>query len=127
MSHENVEVVRRIYDAYLSGNYDAAFAEIDPAVEFDGTARPEGGVYHGHEGVAEALRTWTGTWEVWRLEVVEIIDAGEKVVVVERQSGRGRGSGVPLAQLTATVFEFRAGKVARMTWFTTPEAGRRAA
>jgi ketosteroid isomerase-like protein len=127
MSQENVEIVRRIYDGYLSGDYDAAFAAIDPAVEFDGTARPEGNVYHGHEGLAEALRTWTGTWEVWRLEVVEIIDAGDKAVAVERQSGRGRGSGVPLVQLTSTVFEFDGGKVTRMAWFTTPEAGRRAA
>jgi uncharacterized protein len=127
MSEENVEIVRRIYEAYLSGNYDAAFAVIDPGVEFDGTARPEGNVYHGHEGLAKALRTWTGTWEAWRLEVVEIIDAGEKVVAVERQSGRGRGSGVPVVQLTSTVFEFRAGKVARMAWFATPEAGRKAA
>ncbi len=127
MSEENVAIVRKIYDAYLSGNYDAAFAAIDPKVEFDGSARPEGNVYYGHHGVAEALRTWSGTWEVWRLEVENIFDAGDKVVAVERQSGRGRGSGVPLVQHTATVFSFRDGKVVRMKWFSTPEAGRRAA
>lgn len=40
----------------------------------------------------EAVRTWSGTWEDYSSEVEQIIDAGERVVVVDRQSGRGKGS-----------------------------------
>jgi ketosteroid isomerase-like protein len=127
MSQENVEVVRRVYDAYLSGAFEAALAVIDPEVEFDVSMRPEGKVYQGHEGVVEGLRTWTGTWEAYRVDVEEIIDAGEHVIAVERQSGRGKGSGVPLAQQFFAVFTIRDGKVIRMVWLSTREQALEAA
>jgi uncharacterized protein len=119
MSRENVEIVRRIYDAYVSGDFETAFSLIDADVTFDVSIRPEGKVYRGHEGVAEALRTWTGTWEAFRMEVAELIDAGEHVVGVEHQSGRGRGSGLPLAQIYYSVFTLEDGKVSRIAWFQT--------
>lgn len=127
MSEENVEVVRRIYDAYEAGDFETAFDLIDPAVEFDGTVRPEGGMYYGHDGLAEALRTWTGTWESWRLDVDEIINADPHVVAFERQSGRGKGSGLRWAEETATLFTLRGGKVVRMVWFADRHAALEAA
>jgi ketosteroid isomerase-like protein len=127
MSQENVEIVRRVYDAYLSGDFETALAMIDSEVEWDGSVRPEGNVHRGHEGVAEALRTWTGTWESFRLEVEEIIDAGDHVVVVERQSGRGKGSGLPLAQQTFSVFTIRDGKIVRWKGFLDKEPALQAA
>jgi ketosteroid isomerase-like protein len=53
------------------------------------------------------------------MDVDEVLDAGENVVVVDRQSGRGRGSGIPLAQQTASVWTVRDGKVVRIVWFLT--------
>ena len=119
MSKENVEIVRRIYDAYVSGDFETAFSFIDPDVTFDVSIRPEGKVYRGHEGVAEALRTWTGTWEAFRMELEELIDAGDHVIGIEHQSGRGRGSGLPLAQMYFSVFTLGDGKVTRIAWFQT--------
>ena len=116
VEQENVRVVRRVYDAYLSGNFEAALAMIDPEVEWDGSIRPEGRVYRGHDGVVEALRTWTGTWEAFRLEVEEIIDAGDHVIVVEQQSGRGKGSGLPLRQQNFSVFTLRDGRITRVVF-----------
>jgi ketosteroid isomerase-like protein len=117
MSEENVEIVRRVYDAYRSGDFETAFGFIDPEVVFDVSIRPEGKVYRGHEGVAEALRTWTGTWEAFRIEVEELIDAGDHVIGVEHQSGRGKGSGLPLAQVYFSVFTLGDGKITRIAWF----------
>jgi ketosteroid isomerase-like protein len=116
MSEENVEIVRRVYDAYLSGHFDAALAMIDPEVEWDGSIRPEGKIYRGHGGVIEALRTWTGTWEAFRLDVEEIIDAGDQVIVVEQQSGRGKGSGLPVRQQNFSVFTLRDGRIIRVVF-----------
>jgi ketosteroid isomerase-like protein len=127
VSTENVELVRRLYDAYEAGDFEAAFELIDPAVEFDGTVRPEGKVWQGHEGIADALRTWTGTWESWRLDIEEIIDADPHVVALEKQSGRGKGSGLRWAEETATLFTLRDGKVVRMVWFTNRDAALEAA
>ena len=117
MSQENVEIVRRIYDAYVSGDFETALSFVDPELTLDVSIRPEDKVYRGHEGVAESLRTWTGTWEAFRIEVQELIDAGDHVIAVEHHSGRGRGSGLPLAQLYFSVFTVGDGKVNRIVWF----------
>jgi ketosteroid isomerase-like protein len=118
MSRENVEIVRQIYDAYLAGDFAAGLAHLDPRVEFDVSIRPEGKVYYGHDGVADALRTWTGTWEAFRMEVEELIDAGnDNVIGIERHTGRGRGSGIPLAEQYGSVFTLHGGKVTRIVWF----------
>src|SRR2546423_1022597 len=84
MSQENVEVVRRHMQAVLVGDYEAALADYDPEVEFDASVRPEGHVYRGREGVAEAMRVWSGTWEDWKVEVKETIDAGDRVLMLAR-------------------------------------------
>jgi uncharacterized protein len=117
MSQENVEIVRRIYDAYLLGDFETSLALMDAEVELDVSIRPEGKVYRGHEGVAEALRTWTGTWEAFRMELEELIDAGDHVIGVEQQSGRGRTSGVPLSEVYFSVWTLGDGKVTRIAWF----------
>ena len=49
MSQENVEVVRRNVEAFLSGDYETSLSHLDPEVEFDATLRPEGRVYRGHD------------------------------------------------------------------------------
>ena len=112
MSQENVEIVRRDYDAYLSGDFEAALAMIDPEVV---------GMHRGpfRTAMSPADTTeWSrrcepgrGAWEAFRIDVDEIIDAGDQVLVVEQQSGRGKGSGVPLAQQNFSVFTIRDEKI----------------
>ena len=127
MSRENVEIVRRILDAYLAGDFQTALGRIDPEVEFDLSMRPDGKVYRGHDGIVEGLRTWTGTWEDYSLEITELIDAGEHVIAVDRQSGRGKGSGMLLEHSFSNVYTLRDGKVVRVAVFTNREDAFRAA
>ena len=56
MSQENVEIVRRIYEAWNAG--DLGLQHFDPAVEVHQTAGflDTGGVFHGHEGVLASAR-----------------------------------------------------------------------
>ena len=127
MSQENVEIVRQVFEAYSTGDNEAALAAFDPDVEFDVSIRPEGHVYRGHAGIAEAMRTWIGTWEDWTMEVEEIIDAGDRVLLVDRQIGRGKGSGVPLDQQTFWVYTLRKGKIVRLKWLPTRQEALEAA
>jgi uncharacterized protein len=117
MSQENVEIVRRHFEAYLSGDNETALAAYDPQVEFDASLRPEGHVYRGREGVAEAMRVWTGTWEDWTIELEEIVDAGDRVVLIARESGRGKGSGIEIDQRVYGVFTLRDRKIVRWKGF----------
>jgi uncharacterized protein len=117
MSEENVEIVRRVYEAHDSGDFDGALALIDPGVRCEVAFRPDTQAFHGYEGVAEALRTWIGTWDEFSTVIEDTIDAGEHVICIEQQSGRGKGSRVPLQQRVYSVFTVRDGKVVRMAWF----------
>ena len=115
MSEENVEVVRRHMDAFRSGNYTAALAAYHPDAVCDATVRPEGRMYRGRDGVAEAIRVWVGTWDDWSWEVEELIDAGDRVLLVARESGTGRGSGVKVIQDTFWVFRLRDRQIVHAT------------
>jgi ketosteroid isomerase-like protein len=122
MSQENVEVVRRTCEAYISGDYEACLAAFDPAVAVDWTTRPDGGVFRGRRGVAESMRTWTGTFEDWRLEIEEILDAGDCVYLVTREVGRGKGSGVPIERTSHHVVMVRNAKI--IHWQGFPDRGK---
>jgi ketosteroid isomerase-like protein len=118
MSQENVEVVRRSLDAFQRGDFDAAMEALDPRVEYDLTHFPDGKVYLGHDGVREAFRIWLGTWEDYRQEIDEVIDLGEdEVVVVLREFGRGKGSGIEVERPTAGVWTLRDGKAVRIRFY----------
>jgi ketosteroid isomerase-like protein len=118
MSQANVEVVRGVMTAYASGDNESALSAFDPSVEFDASARPEGQVYRGRSGVAEAMRVWTGTWDDWTVEVEQIIDADDdRVLLVARQSGRGKGSGIKVELQEFQVWTFRNGSVVHWKGF----------
>ena len=118
MSSENVEIVRRSVDAYASGDIEAALADYDPGVEFDvSSARPEGGVFYGHGGMLEGVQAWVERWAEYRFEVEEIIDAGDRVLMIIRESGRGEGSGVEVTQHTFWLQTMRNDKIVRAELF----------
>jgi ketosteroid isomerase-like protein len=127
MSQENVEIVRRVYEAHRSGDFGTALALIDPDVRCDVSFRPDTRVFHGHQGVVDALNTWIGTWDGFSSVIEELIDAGDHVICVEQQSGRGKGSGIPLEQRVFAVFTIYAGKVVHMAWFFKRSEAREAA
>jgi ketosteroid isomerase-like protein len=95
----------------------SALSYYDAEVEFDASVRPGGQVYRGHEGVAEAMRVWAGAWEDWSLEFEQMIDAGDKVLVIARESGRGKGSGVEVEQRAFAVFTLREGRIVHWKGF----------
>ena len=57
-------------------------------------------------------------WEDFRLEPVEFIDAGDRVVVDVLSRARGRTSGVEVERKTTQVWTFRQDKVVRFETFT---------
>jgi ketosteroid isomerase-like protein len=77
--------------------------------------------FHGPEGVAEAVRRWTGAWAEFEFDVQELIDAGDRVVMVLRQVGRGKGSGAPVEMTMGWLYELRDGKIVRVSMFADRE------
>ena len=121
MSRENVEIVRRVWEAAERGDTQAAFAFYDLAIVWESRYMGpiEGGVYHGHEGVRQFFRDWLGSFETYRAQAETFIDAGDKVVVGYRVSGRGKGSGVEIEMARWNVYGISNGLVIRVEIFET--------
>jgi uncharacterized protein len=118
MSEENVEVVRRMYNAFHSGDADGALAHFDPEVVVDASkARPDGGRGQGREQLNVIVAAWMGTWDEWREEIAEMRDLGSQVLVLSVQRGRGKGSGVEVEARYALLYDVHGGKITRLVMY----------
>jgi ketosteroid isomerase-like protein len=129
MSRENVEVVKGFMGLFEAGDRQEWREHFDPDVVWDTSASqmPAAGVYHGHEGVERFFRDWLGTWTDYEVATREYIDAGNAVIVVFRQSGTGRGSGVRVERDFFGVYDLRESKVVRFRLYESQEEAREAA
>src|SRR5215203_2305349 len=116
MSQEkNVEVVKAALDAWPRG-LDALAEywtdDIDHrAIE---GALDDRGPMHGKEEVRDYLQDWLDMFDDFKVEPVELIDAGDdQVVGVLRVSGRAKLSRVETDLTYAVVYTIRDRKVAR--------------
>ena len=66
MSEQNVEVVRRMYEARDSGDAAGALAQFHPEVVIDATARGDTAIGHGREELAAIIAEWTEAFDEWR-------------------------------------------------------------
>jgi uncharacterized protein len=118
MSQENVEVVKRIVEAWSAGNLDAARNALDPDITWhDPPQQPGVMTRHGLAGVEGSIRNWLSAWDDYRYELGQLIDTGEKVLMIGRQYGRGKGSQVEVSSDLFQVWTLRDGKVVEMRMF----------
>jgi ketosteroid isomerase-like protein len=123
MSRQNVDVIRRMLQAFNDGDMEAIVAECDPTVEWEEQSIPGfEPLYRGHDGV----RRWAAT----------ILEAGEELGSIEGRlegvketndtviasvhfEGEGRSSGVRVPMHVHIVGTFRDGKMVRRQVFLT--------
>jgi uncharacterized protein len=111
MSQENVEVVRRVYEAWNVRDLTALGDLFDPGVVMHHVEGwPEPGPSVGREAVLGEIEHLRGAWKGDRWEpVMDFIDAADRVVVRDVWRGTGRG---PNADLEfSRVFTLREGKI----------------
>jgi ketosteroid isomerase-like protein len=113
MSEQNVEVVRRIYEAW--GREDSARDFIAADIEY---VNPEYAVEPGTRWGRKTFAAVRGAYEDFELRIERIIEAGEEdVIVLARYTGTGRGSGVPVAGEHGYLWTIRDGLAVRFRWF----------
>ena len=120
MSEENVEVIRRLVEAYNSGGIGAAVTLglfDDAAVFEEPPEQPGPSVAEGRDAVSRTFSQFDEAWEEHRSdpEEIRVIDA-ERVLLLSIDHFRGR-DGIEIVQPSGTVFTLRAGKVIRMQAF----------
>ena len=96
MSEENVEIVRRGYQAYQRGDVAAGLEYSDPEVVVY-RAEPDGATFRGPEGLLKAFAEWVEDFDEFSVTAEEFIDANDHQVVVRvHQKAIGAQSGVPI-------------------------------
>ena len=120
MSESNLELARGGYEAIMRGDLDAIGELLDPDVKWHA-----GDPSFGCQDRKQALRWMRQNWLSRGAppgEVVEMLDAGDNVVVIMRRTGE---DGEP--ELVANLTTFRDGKVVEMVHYPNPDDARAAA
>jgi len=121
VSAENVRVVEEIQTAITGVDVVAALDSEEAGLRirqlFMDLADPDLGIamvgpgytsgrleYTGLDGFAEAWRDWTSPFESYRIEIEEMIDAGERVVSLVAMSGKTRTGGAEITAPGAAVW-----------------------
>ncbi len=116
MSRENVEVVRRLYAGWETGDFAAELDAYDPEVElvidygFDQTRAT------GFEEMRKVWRDQLVLWEAWSTGPIEkVVEEGEHVVVGHSLRARSkRGLSIASQDAAGAAFTFRAGRIVRI-------------
>jgi ketosteroid isomerase-like protein len=133
MSQQNVEIVRRAYESF---NRWAAHPEEDPLANPEVESlfhpevafhtypnAPEAGVYRGRDAVIAYNQRLFEQFESVRIELDEVLAAGDRVIVVSRQHAVPRGGRAATVVQVVELWTIRDGLLAeRQTLPTREEA-----
>jgi uncharacterized protein len=96
MSQENVEIVRRGYEAFNRGDLEGMVADFAPSFEYVPTGAVPGfdRAYQGPEGLMEFVDWMRAEFDYARADIDELIEARDQVLVGVTARGLGKQSGV---------------------------------
>jgi ketosteroid isomerase-like protein len=120
MGHENLELVRRWFEAAIAAaaTRDAEPLRdlIDPEFEFAPhiTGGHEGVEFRGFEGLLTFIRVQAETWESLRAEPSVMRGNDDVVVVLGTIRARGRASGVDVEEPAVWLCHIRGGRILRL-------------
>jgi ketosteroid isomerase-like protein len=117
MSRENVEIVRRGFEAYARGDLAAMRGGMHPEL-VTYRADPDGATYHGPDGLLQAIAEWVEDFDEFTATPAELIDTGgDQVVARVHQEAIGAQSGAPIEGDFWFVYTLRDGSVVRLDMF----------
>jgi ketosteroid isomerase-like protein len=115
MSEGNVELARRGYEAMLAGDLDVIEELLAPGVVWHGGGPTGPAACHNRQEAMGFIRRARANRRMG--ELVDVIDAGDQVVVIMRPPSAARTPAEPIANLTT----FSDGKVIEMVHYPNPE------
>lgn len=124
MSQENIEAMRRSYEAMNSAlatgeDLLPLMENVDPDVVVE--MRVLEGTFRGREGLKRFIEGQVALFEDLRCDPEELIDAGDHIVVPMCLSGKARSTGLPLAYHAIHVWTLRDGMATRLRLYESRE------
>jgi uncharacterized protein len=113
----NVELVKSAFDAWNRGEIEGFTEHMSEDVAWlEVSGRPEGPATErvGRDRLRKGLESLFDAWESYRVEIERMDDLGDRVVVVVREVGRGRASGVEVDGRWGYLITVRDGEMVRV-------------
>ena len=124
----SLDLVRRAL-AFTNGPLDVSDEELAevfaPDVVLDMSTRvfnPQ--VYEGYEGLRQFRRDAREVWETLKVSETELVEEGERILVLTRVEAQGRGSGIPMDVQGAGIWTVADGRLTRYRLLAATEADR---
>jgi ketosteroid isomerase-like protein len=123
MSGADVHTLVRGYEALNQGDLSVVLDLLDPDIEWHEPALSlEGGTHHGRDSFERFLRGWLESFEGFRVAPERVVERGDDLIAIVRQTGTGRVSGLPVETRLAHVWTVADGKAIR--WEAVPDPER---
>jgi ketosteroid isomerase-like protein len=124
MSQENVEVVRRGFDAYNRGDLDGTLENWAPdaVVDWSRSRGFDAGVFRGHDAIRAHWQRLLEAFDEVRIELVDPIEEVEDGLLVVENLGYLRGrDGIEVQTRSALLITIRDGQTASFTLYQTKQ------
>ena len=90
----NIQLVRRLYEAFTNGDIDTMLGLVAPEMEFWGPTASfarQGRPYLGHDGMRQYFADVARVWRTLEVVPHDFRDLGDRVLVFGRVYARGEG------------------------------------
>ena len=122
MADSPADVVRACIEAWLAGDFERSLSYYaEDAVWQTGGA--DATVRRGPGGVTRGMEEWVGAFSDYWLEVDELIEAGDRVLMLGHEGGVGKASGVRVSEEAAMLFTVEDGLITSACGFAEHAAG----
>jgi ketosteroid isomerase-like protein len=132
MDDQRADLIDRFYEAFsrrdVDGVLDLCHEDIEIYTDPDVVEMVSALTPRGRERVAQYLRGWLDSWDMYQPRVSDLREAGDHLVVaLVEVHARGRGSQFDIEEEIADVLTFRGDRLARLRLHVTRDQALRAA
>jgi ketosteroid isomerase-like protein len=116
MSQQNVELVRRGYEAFAEGDIESALAMLHPDIRIEDHDRSleTPTTYEGRDGFLTLFATVNEGFSDVRYIPEGVTEVGDQVLVEVRRMGRGEASGAQVDERQFHIWDVVAGRAVRL-------------
>ena len=109
----NINVIKKLYQAFSEGDLDSILNIIHPDVEWvESEGIPYGGKFIGRDAVVKGVFAKIGAeWDDFQAHTEEFINAGDTIIVLGYDSGTYKATGKSMEAATASFWTLKDGKV----------------
>ena len=127
MGEDSLELCKRAYELYGSGDFDAMLELFAEDVEvYVAPPNFESGTYRGRDAYRRLIERWGGAWSEMRIEPLSMKAAGEWVLAKVEYQGRTSDGDLEIRQHSWELSLWRDGQVQKYEVYWDPEEGPRA-